>query len=348
MAGLTKPVGGATLSLFAGPGSTVEVLGTVSPSIVGLGNLLIGDAVADAWTPKDIFISGSIGTLAGTSNTKVAEVNSVELNAVDDVLLGSSAFQSAITRFEASGNTLAINVTSSTPPGVLRTGSFNAVFIGSNTLTVRGQGVIASQNTGLPGQQAGIVLTNDNRAATVLTLGSTLAVAAGAPTDPATGAPATGTTTSMLPPTALTTPTPGSPQVIDLFGTLTDSTGTLVISKAIAVSTAVDLLSPLAITTTYRVNGCVIGETNMCTLATGGIPTKLIQGVTLPSPGDEDSAIASAAAADAAKPIIYTATTPLIAYTPPAPIGDPTVTGVGSEEIWRGPVCDPSGGAKCS
>ena len=139
-----------------------------------------------------------------------------------------------------------------------------------------------------------------------------------------------------------------SPVIIDIFGTLNDATGMAITGIDLASSTAIALETPLAITDFYRANGCVIGMVGVCNLlSVQTLPIKLIQGVTLPSSDDGEVSSTSAAAAAAAKPIIYTATTPLIAYTPPEPVGDPTVTGVGSEEIWRGPVCDPNGGVKC-
>lgn len=312
--GFSAPPTGATAYLYAGPASTVSVIGSVTSLNPGVGNIVIGDQTADAWTPGTIAVSGSIGA----NGTTLAPLNSIELNATNNILLGDSQFQQAILNAEKSGLTEFININGGEPSGVTQTGTGD-IFIGSNTLTMRAQGVIVSQNTGATGDDAGIDLVNANAASTVLTLGTTQA-----------------------------NPSRGKPVIIDIFGTLNDTTGMAVAGMDLAPSTEIALETPLAVTDFYRANGCVIGEVGVCNLlSVETLPIKLIQGVTLPSSIEGESATASAAAADATKPILYTATTPLIAYTPPAPVGDPTVTGVGSEEIWRGPVCDPNGGAKC-
>ena len=324
--GLDNPVGGITVSLFAGPGSTVEVLGAVASSNPGQGFIVVGDKVADAWTPGSILISGSLGA----NGSQVAPLNAIELNAVNNILLGDSQFQQAIVTAEQAGQTQFIDINAGEPAGVTHPQT-GAIFIGSNTLTLRAQGVIASQNTGVDTTTTttdtttgptttvaygGIDLVNANGASTVLTLG----------------------TTSRT-----------SPAIIDIFGTLNDSTGTAIIGIDLASSTAIALETPLAVTDFYRANGCVIGRAGFCNLmTTQTLPIKLIQGVTLSSSEQGQSSTSSVAGADAAKPILYTATTPLIAYSTPEPVGDPTVTGVGSEEIWRGPpACDPNGGGRC-
>jgi len=325
--GMDNPAGGITVSFFAGPASTIEVLGSIASTNPGQGYIVVGDQVADTWTPGSILISGSLGA----NGTQVAPLNAIELNAVNNILLGDSQFQQAIVGAEQAGQTQFININAGEPAGVAQPAT-GAIFIGSNTLTLRAQGVIASQNTGAAptttttttGATAtavfgGIDLVNGNAASTVLTLGTTQA-----------------------------TPSRTSPEIIDIFGTLVDATGATITGMDLAPSTAISLETPLAISDVYRANGCVIGMTGVCNLlSVQTLPTKLIQGVTLPTSDTGDSAGASVAAAAATKPIIYTATTPLIAYTPPEPVGDPTVTGVGSEEIWRGPICDPNGGVKC-
>ena len=332
--GMDNPAGGISVSFFAGPGSAIEVLGSIASINPGQGHLFVGDKVADTWTPGSILVSGSLGASGAT----IAPLDSIELNATNNILLGDSQFQQAILNAEQSGQTQFINIKAGEPAGVAQPGT-GQIFIGSNTLTMRAQGVIASQNTGVTttttttsstGAAAttttvaygGIDLVNGNGASTALTLGTTQAAASRT-----------------------------SPMIVDIFGTLNDAAGTAITGMDLASTSAITLEAPLVISDFYRANGCVIGRVAACNLLTvQTLPVKLILGVTLPGSDEGDPASSSAAgsAAATAKPIIYTATTPLIGYTPPEPIGDPTVTGVGSEEIWRGPVCDPSGGAKCS
>jgi filamentous hemagglutinin family protein len=307
--------GGATGMMFAGPGSTVEVLGSIVSKTPGNGHIIIGDATADAWTPKSIFVSGAIGA----SGTQLAQLNSIELNATNDVILGDSQFQQAIMNLEKSGQAAFINVNNGQPPGGGPTGTGN-IFLGSNTLTLRAQGVIVSQNTGADGDFAGISLPNANKDAVALTLGTTLA-------------------------------TPGSkhgPVVIDLFGTLNDSTGMAITGQDLAASTAIALETPLVISQTYRVNGCVIGHVADCKAAPPLVDTpvaKMVQGVALATGADTDTSDSST---ESTSSLARTyAQTVLISVKPTTPVGDPTITGVGNEEIWRGPSCDPSGGAPC-
>ena len=305
--GLGAPAGGATASLFAGPSSTVEVLGSVTSTMPGLGHIIIGDKTADTWTPKAIDVSGSIGA----NGTTLAVLNSVELNATGDVLMGDSKFQAAITSAEAAGQTDLININSGEPPGVTQTGT-GAIFIGSNTLTLRAQGVIVSQNTGATGDFAGISLPNGGALPTVLTLGTTQATAK------------------------------NTPLIIDIFATLNDASGMAVTGMALAPSSEIALEAPLTIGNAYRTNGCVVGETGACNILTvATLPTKLIQGVTLSTAASSDSDAETAAVARVYSQI------PLIPMKTVTPVGDPTITGVGNEEIWRDPSCDPRGDKPC-
>jgi hypothetical protein len=191
-------------------------------------------------------------------------------------------------------------------------------------LILRAQGAIVSENTGTgvppppptsmtgttepppPPEDAGISLINAGAATTVLSLGST--------------------STSRT-------------QLIDIFGSLTDATGLTVTGKDLAPSDAIALNQPLSISPPYRVNGCVIGETDVCTAVT--VPTKLILGVILSTATDSDPETSGVLL-----PSYVSA--PLITFKPVTSSGDPTITGVGNEEIWRAPSCDPKGDKACS
>jgi filamentous hemagglutinin family protein len=288
--GLDNPAGGLTASIFAGPTSTVEVLGSVTSS-TGLGHFVIGDPVADAWTPGTIAISGSIGA----SGTTLAPLNTIELNATANILMGDSAFQTALQHAAQSGQTALIDINHDMPAGVTQSGT-EGLFIGSNTLVLNAQGVIASQNTGMKGEDVGISLINGGAATTVLSLGST---------------------------------SQSRTKVIDIFGSLTDSTGLVLTGKDVDPSTAIALEPPLTISNYYRVNGCTIGLTDVCTVVS--LPAKLIQGIVLSTSTDPS--------ADPAAPPIFV-TPVLVTFKAETPPGDPTITGVGSEEIWRVPSCD--------
>jgi hypothetical protein len=314
--GMDEPTGGLTASLFAGPGSTVEVLGSVV-STSGLGHLVVGDPVADTWTPKTIAISGSIGA----SGTTLAPLDTIELNATKNIVIGDSAFQTALQRALQSGGTSLIDINNKMPAGVMATGTQD-IFIGSNTLILRAQGAIVSQNTGTgmppppppptgttqappPPEDAGISLVNAGAATTVLGLGST------------------SNSRTLL---------------IDIFGSLTDATGLTVTGKDLAPSDAIALNRPLSISATYRANGCVIGETDVCTAVT--VPAKLIQGVILSTATSSDPETSGVL-------LPSYVSSPLITFKPVTTSGDPTITGVGNEEIWRGPSCDPKGDKAC-
>jgi hypothetical protein len=128
-------------------------------------------------------------------------------------------------------------------------------------------------------------------------------------------------------------------QLIDIFGNLTDATGLTVTGMDLAPSSAIALNTPLSISSFYRANGCVIGEVGVCAMQT--VPTKLIEGVILTSATAADPAFESAVINR-----IYVQI-PLISMKADTTVGDPTITGVGNEEIWREPSCDPKGGKAC-
>jgi len=250
-----------TLSLFAGANNAVNIVGRVTPTTAGAGVLVIGDAdKTSGWTPGSIYVDGVDGALgAGTANASASNqipLASVELNAVNDVLLGNQTFVTAIDTAEKNGQVNSINITRGTPVGVAQSGDLDRIFLTSNTLTIRAGGVVAQQNTGLSGQQTGIILTNLKKASTVLTLGNTGGAA-----------------------------TPGllSPKLIDLSLSFFDSSGTLLNSRVAAVSTGIVLNPPLTISSNYRLNGCEVHVSGACTPLPNTVYTlniaKLIEGV---------------------------------------------------------------------
>jgi hypothetical protein len=285
-----------TLSLFAGPAYTVTVLGAVTPTASGQGDLVIGDAQqTGGWTPLSVYLDGGGSLGAGEANASASSqhpLNSVELNAVDNILIGSSAFVSAIDGFSPPNPITKVNIIAQIPKGVSPVGDINRIFLAANTLTLRADNAIVQQNTGLSGQQTGVVLTNGLKASTVLTLGRT-------------GTPTAGVS---------------SPQIIDLSLSFFNANGTLINSRDAAVSPGITFEQPLNASSYYRVNGCEVHVSGACTPLPNTVYTldidKLIEGVQI---ANEDV----------------------------APTDDPTITGAGNEEIWRGPSCDRNGDTPC-
>ena len=294
--GLDAPSGGASLDLFAGPGATVSVSGSITPNTAGYGHILIGDSVADTWTPANILVSGGVGA-TGSTLTPLA---SVELNAVSSVVLGDAAFQSAVETAIDQGKTASINVTTGVPRGTSSTQT-NAIFVGANTLTLRAQGAIVSQNTEEVRRDGGVMLPNSAGAATVLTLGTTQA--------------------STL---------KASPVVIDLFGGLTNAAGMFLTGKDVAPSTEVVLEPPLQISDAYRFNGCTIGKTGVCVIQS--LPANVLEGNILAREPEvllpnyfKSVVLTLTLSQPEANPTL----------TESEETVDPLITGVGNEEIWR-------------
>jgi hypothetical protein len=127
------------------------------------------------------------------------------------------------------------------------------------------------------------------------------------------------------------------------------TTGMAITGQDLAASSAIALETPLVISTTYRINGCVIGHVLDCKVTPPIVDSpvaKMIQGIVLAGGGADPATSDSSTEATSPLARVYSQTV-LIAVKPTTPVGDPTITGVGNEEIWRAPSCDPSGGASC-
>ncbi|HEY4031383.1 MAG TPA: filamentous hemagglutinin N-terminal domain-containing protein [Caulobacteraceae bacterium] len=229
-----------TLSVLAGATSKVSVTGAVVPAAGGGSALVIGGQdAAQSWTPLAIYVSGGLGD-GSASQTLAGEkpLPSVTLNAVGDVLFGRDAFVTAITGVEAAGHANTINVDRNIPPGVAVAGAdLNHVFVTADTLTVRANGVIAQENTGITGTSNGIILTNRAGARYFATLGRT-------------GPPLAGSNLA--------------PQVIDLSLAYFNAAGLLINQQIAAASPGVNL-GELPRSDLYRINGCTIGAAGSCT-----------------------------------------------------------------------------------
>ena len=253
--------GGAikTLSLFAGPADTVSVLGSVVPQTAATGAIVIGAADATTgWTPKSIDVTGALGRGGSGPAAVGTALQSVELNSVQDTLIGEAAFVSAVSKAEASAGGApedVINITRGLPTGVQPDPSeLNRNIITTGVLTLRSNGFIVGQNTGSIGQQGGILLTNPTHATQVLTLGRASAAANGSAT----------------------------PELIDLSINFYNSAGVLITRQAAAISPGVDI-GDLTRTDAYKINGCTIAVAGACTplpntIVDVGID-KLVEGV---------------------------------------------------------------------
>jgi filamentous hemagglutinin family protein len=232
-----------TLSVFAGPTSKVNVIGAVLPAAGGGSALVIGAPdSASGWTPQSIYITGDKGGLGGGDPSlplaSQKPLPSVTLNAVGDVLFGRDSFVTAITGVEAAGHANTINVDRNIPAGVAVVGAdLNRVFLTADTMTVRANGVIAQENTGITGTSNGIILTNRTGARYFATLGRTGPPAAGAGF---------------------------APLVIDLSLAYFNATGLLINQQIAAASPGVNL-GELPRSDLYRINGCTIGAAGSCT-----------------------------------------------------------------------------------
>ena len=253
--------GGAikTLSLFAGPADTVSVLGSVVPQTAATGAIVIGAADATTgWTPKSIDVTGALGRGGSGPAAVGTALQSVELNSVQDTLIGEAAFVSAVSKAEAGAGGApedVINITRGLPTGVQPDPSeLNRNIITTGVLTLRSNGFIVGQNTGSIGQQGGILLTNPTHATQVLTLGRASAAANGSAT----------------------------PELIDLSINFYNSAGVLITRQAAAISPGVDI-GDLTRTDAYKINGCTIAVAGACTplpntIVDVGID-KLVEGV---------------------------------------------------------------------
>lgn len=250
--------GGAvkTLTVLAGSANTVSVLGTVAPVTANSGNLVIGGAKAyDGWTPKSIYVTGALGKPGPAPTQAGVALKSVSLNAVNDVLIGSPTFVTAVTAAEDHGGANVINITRGLPIGVAPTAeNLNKTIVTTGALTLRADGYVVQQNTGAVGTQGGVFITNPDHLANALVLGRT-----------GTGAGA-----------ALT------PNLIDLSLSITNASGT-VLGRQIAASSPAISLENLQHSDFYRVNGCGIGASSSCTPLPNTIVdiriNKLVEGV---------------------------------------------------------------------
>ncbi len=212
------------LNLFARTGRQVSVLGSVQ--VIGSGGILqIGEAASDAlFKPSRILISGSLGTAQGDALAGFTEASGfagVQLNAGDDILIGSSRFIELIDETSSSD----IDLAGGLPSGVAAEGDeIGHLFLVAGRAELSAGGRILQQNTAaVGGPEAGIYLTGEGIPASesLLVIG-------------------------------------GGPEAVDLFGSLADETGLISGSQA-AFSRRITAGSETAFSSAARFNGCPLG-----------------------------------------------------------------------------------------
>jgi filamentous hemagglutinin family protein len=229
------------------------------------------DIVLDA-SSGGLQIIAPVGASPAFSNLAAAGVTSLTA-ANGSIVVGETPFVSAVDSFLADRAGSELNV-SRDIPAVGQRPTLGRVFVQTGTLQIAASGGIVQQNTTpFPGKADGIVITNPSHAADPVQIDG---IGAKAPT------------------------------VVDLFLTVVNSGGATLSGKVVATSGDIDLM--VAPTNNYRVNGCVIGQTGVCTVLSDAIVD--IQ------PADLTGDL-------------------LLESLPDASISDPTITGTGNEEIWR-------------
>jgi hypothetical protein len=224
-----------SLSLYASPSNKVAVTGALTPTDAAASTALtIGSLSDPAWQPALIEVvndgapgqaSGSLGSLSGST---IRPFQTVSLNAVHDILLGSSAFMTAVEALPAAD----INLTRNMPAVAPNVGRAEMIVTGA--LDVHAQGKVLQQNTaGGQGTATGVLLGGSTVSGPLLTIGTT-----------ATGLTSTAT-----------------PAVVEFFLSLNDNGAT--VSNQIA-ATSNRIILDVAPSNQYRANGCVIGVAGNC------------------------------------------------------------------------------------
>ncbi len=155
-----NPVRIPRLLLAAGRASDILVTGTLAPDIPG-GTLTVGESdAASPWRPARILVTGTLGFALGSPLAGFSDVrpfDEVSLNAVRDVILGSSRFV-ALVATAAPGD---INISANRPAGVAPTADErDRVFLTAGRLGLSASERIVQQNTGTVAVPNGILITS--------------------------------------------------------------------------------------------------------------------------------------------------------------------------------------------
>ena len=157
-----------SLLLAAGNASDILVTGVLAPDPNG-GVLTIGESDSrSVWRPGRILVTGAIGfatgsPAAGFDNLRPFDI--VNLNAVRDIILGSSRFVALV----AATPPRDIDVSANRPSGVAPTSDEqDRVLLTTAALTLSASDRIVQQNTGSRAQPNGILITSLLRGASAL------------------------------------------------------------------------------------------------------------------------------------------------------------------------------------
>jgi len=219
------------LRLLAKNTNNVLIRGKVTPSAKGV-VLKIGDPIASdtVWKPKQILITGALGSAKGDALAGFTEVKAfdrVEMVATDDILIGSQRFIDLIADVPAAG----IDINRSLPLGVAPVeDEVGKLFLVSGSASVFAKDRIVQQNTGLLGSQAGFYLTGEGVD----------------PADPLLSV--------------------GGAAIADMFGALQEGDGIVLSGSAASSSRRVGRIEGDTTTGAIRINGCAVGVG--CTLST--------------------------------------------------------------------------------
>ncbi|MBV9330721.1 MAG: hypothetical protein JOZ55_04130, partial [Alphaproteobacteria bacterium] len=204
-------------------------------------------------------------------NNGVLKGGAVDIVAAGNILIGEKAFTDATASRSPS------QIDQAGTPYFLHSAAFdNHVFINTQSLSLRAPDRIVIENTG------------------------------NQPTAPNYAPNGFGVThTGSSPPAILIG---GAPQVVDLFGTLTQN-GTAIPPKAVASTSVVEFAPGTVASNNYRINGCVVHQTGSCTIVSFNFedfePAKLSELVLAPASNNDDVE------------------------------DDLTITGAGNDEIWE-------------
>ena len=255
---------------------TGQVTAATRVTIDAVGSLQVTGGTVS--TPADaslISTGGDVLLTAPAADTPLLAVGRSTTVAAQtgSILIGEAPFVSAVQAFLAGAPGAQLNVSK----GIPAVGAIpleGRVFLSTGTLSLSAAGGIVQQNaTRLPGQGVGIVVNNPQPVASPITLSGGMT---------------------------------GGPTVIDLFIQVANGGGVILKGSVVSTSNVIQLTSPRS--TSYRINGCVIGQVGECTVISDAIvnvePAKLTDVLLLSS---------------ALQPFVQ----------------DPTLVGTGNEEIWR-------------
>jgi hypothetical protein len=173
------------------------------------------------------------------------------LNALNNIIMGSPAFQTTILNASKAGADLQSVLVANPLP--LFVNGEPAILLTSGSLTVRANGNVVQQDTsgfGLGGY-SGIYLTGEGVQANIQPAG----VGGSSPSNELSIGRVSGTGANGT----------SDPENVDLFLSTLDPNGIFTPGASANLSPRVGFIAPVGQSAEYRINGCVIGEQGNCT-----------------------------------------------------------------------------------